>query len=230
MIESFKIISQELKRAIRINTYLPSDYYNNSNKYNAILMLDGQLFFNEIYKHAKYDLDIKLEECELNNIVIGISFPDDEKWRLSELVEYNLGDGYDNKLSLKFQEYFINNLIPLLKIKYRLNNNLSLFSFYESCILGINLIYNFKNLAYFSPKLLNFDDELKNKFENIKEKNIYIYTGANDAKIINSSLILNRVLEKNKNINYLLDYKENKNNDIIDIMEHIIFADKFLQE
>lgn len=231
MIESFKIIAKELKRGVRLTVYLPLDYNKTNKKYDVIYMLDGQNLFSGIYNHNNnINLNDLFDELNLDRIVVAIHSPENPKWRLSELVPFDLGEGYENTLCEGFKDYILNSLIPLLKEKYRMNSFPSLFGFEESSVLALTLIDKFKYIALFSPKLLGFDNELLEYIKNIKEKNIYLYCGNDDDNIINSTLSISRILDSNKNINFYLDFIDSSSNIKEDWKDYIVKAVNYFQE
>ena len=187
MVESFKITAQNLKRYLKVSVHLPDNYYKTDYKYPTVISFDGQLLFNFLTEHTKeIDIDKSMEKSRA--ICIGIQAPTIPAWRLSELNPYYNGADkqVDTVLSYIFYDYIINELIPLLKIKYRMSEDLFLLGFNEGAISAIYMMYKydiFTGAGIFYPTLNEVDNKFYQDIEKHfkKEKQIFMYQGSNDG-------------------------------------------------
>lgn len=233
MQDEFKITAIPLKRILKIAVYLPNDYYKNDNNYPLVIALDGQFlfkFFDE--DNRKIDLSTYLKESDRRFIVISLFSPrlDIPEWRISELNPYYMGnnDKIDSSYAYNFSNYLVNELIPLLKTKYRFNDDIYLFGINEACISSIYMLYAFNifmGAILFSPKINDcnhkFLEDIDMRFD--KNKKLYLYMGGkniNDNEE-NQFYDLSAYITKRNPDYFILDYNQDKDNEIETISEYI---------
>ena len=229
MVEGFKITAEKIKRILKLAVHLPNDYYSNNNKYPLLLVLDGGLFFSFLNEDNKA-LDLKkiLDEYDKDFITIGLFRPRLNEWNISELNPYYSGsiEGVDVSYSSIYYDYIANDLIPLLKQKYRFNDDITVVGINLGAISVIPLLSRYDkikkgliySLDYSDVNDLIFDDAAR-----INNKSIYIYQGEIDSTI--EDLTKFSKLEKaltNETNNLIIDYDKDKSNSISDIQEYII--------
>lgn len=227
MLDSFRIRAVTIKRNIKISAYLPKDYYKTDKKYPLLILFDGQYFFKFLDEDKRIiDFNSILESENRDFIVIAPHAPKEEMpdWRISELNPYYNGnhEQVDKILAYIYADYIANDLIKFLKDKYRVSDDIYLYSSDLSSILGIYMIYrydNFKGLGLFLPKIDDVDDKFKNDIiKNMKkDKKIYIYSGESDNE---DYYKIYQLLDKETN-NIMLDYIEDENDDYENIKNHI---------
>ncbi len=229
MVEGFKLTAEKIKRIIKLAVHLPDDYYSNNKKYPLLLVLDGGLFFSFLNEDNKI-LDLKkiLDEYDKEFIVIGLFRPRLNEWNISELNPYYSGsiDGVDVSYSSIFYEYIANDLLPLLKQKYRFTDDISVMGVNLGAISVIPLLARYEkikkglifSLDYCDVNDLIFDDALK-----INNKTIYIYQGEVDSSIddLNKFSNLEKSLDRDTN-KLIIDYDREKTNTINDIEGYIV--------
>lgn len=176
MRELLKITAQELRRILKIAIFLPESYYTNMDNYKAIISFDGELFFNYLNEETKkIDIDNLLKDKRI--IFIAISSPSNKDWRISELNPYYCGKNpnVDSKLAYNFSWYINYNLIPDLKEKYRISDDLYVLGMNE----GANLaLYLASHKEYSGVGLINYnfsetDERINENIEAIIFKKIY---------------------------------------------------------
>ncbi len=188
MVENFKITAKELKRQVKISIYLPQNYNNSEQRYPVIYALDGQIMFHSLDDENKaFDLPAILDDCGKECICIGIHAPKLEEWRISELCPYYKEDEtqVDASLSFIFADYIVNTLHPILKQRYRFNENVYLLGFAEGAVFNIYALCHqplFQGAGIFSPRLdicENVLPDLELFFD--KSKRVYLYFGGKNT-------------------------------------------------
>ena len=223
MPESFRLKALKLKRMLKINVVLPKKYDYNDHNYPLFIALDGQFLFDFMDEKTR---KVNIEDEIINEDIIFVSLhsPNIPDWRISELNPYYNGnhEQVDKILAYVYADYIANDLIKFLKDKYRVSDDIYLYSSDLSSILGIYMIYrydNFKGLGLFLPKIDDVDDKFKNDIiKNMKkDKKIYIYSGESDN---DDYYKIYHLLDKETN-NIMLDYIEDENDDYENIKKHI---------
>ena len=223
MPESFRLKALKLKRMLKINVVLPKKYDYNDHNYPLFIALDGQFLFDFMDEKTR---KVNIEDEIINEDIIFVSLhsPNIPDWRISELNPYYNGnhEQVDKILAYIYADYIANDLIKFLKDKYRVSDDIYLYSSDLSSILGIYMIYrydNFKGLGLFLPKIDDVDDKFKNDIiKNMKkDKKIYIYSGESDN---DDYYKIYQLLDKETN-NIMLDYIEDENDDYENIKNHI---------
>ena len=223
MPESFRLKALKLKRMLKINVVLPKKYDYNDHNYPLFIALDGQFLFDFMDEKTR---KVNIEDEIINEDIIFVSLhsPNIPDWRISELNPYYNGnhEQVDKILAYIYADYIANDLINFLKDKYRVSDDIYLYSSDLSSILGIYMIYrydNFKGLGLFLPKIDDVDDKFKNDIvKNMKkDKKIYIYSGESDNE---DYYKIYQLLDKETN-NIMLDYIEDENDDYENIKNHI---------
>lgn len=220
MVESFKITAQKLKRILKISVHLPHEYNLNNEVYPLILILDGQFFFNFINETTqKVNITEDLEKTKA--ICIALHSPKIEAWRISELNPYYNGNDetVDIVLSYIYFDYIVNDLIPLLKQRYRFSNEIYLCGFEESAIAALYMTYKysiFNGAGLFNPSLSECNNKLNDDLQNnfTSKKKIYLYFGSKDTNEHedNKFYSLYTRFEALKTEMLLLDYDSAKDN------------------
>ena len=223
MPESFRLKALKLKRMLKINVVLPKKYDYNDHNYPLFIALDGQFLFDFMDEKTR-KVNIEDEIINENIIFVSLHSPNIPDWRISELNPYYNGnhEQVDKILAYVYADYIANDLIKFLKDKYRVSDDIYLYSSDLSSILGIYMIYrydNFKGLGLFLPKIDDVDDKFKNDIiKNMKkDKKIYIYSGESDN---DDYYKIYQLLDKETN-NIMLDYIEDENDDYDNIKNHI---------
>jgi predicted alpha/beta superfamily hydrolase len=223
MPESFRLKALKLKRMLKINVVLPKKYDYNDHNYPLFIALDGQFLFDFMDEKTR---KVNIEDEIINEDIIFVSLhsPNIPDWRISELNPYYNGnhEQVDKILAYIYADYIANDLINFLKDKYRVSDDIYLYSSDLSSILGIYMIYrydNFKGLGLFLPKIDDVDDKFKNDIiKNMKkDKKIYIYSGESDN---DDYYKIYQLLDKQTN-NIMLDYIEDENDDYENIKKHV---------
>ena len=223
MPESFRLKALKLKRMLKINVVLPKKYDYNDHNYPLFIALDGQFLFDFMDEKTR---KVNIEDEIINEDIIFVSLhsPNIPDWRISELNPYYNGnhEQVDKILAYIYADYIANDLINFLKDKYRVSDDIYLYSSDLSSILGIYMIYrydNFKGLGLFLPKIDDVDDKFKNDIiKNMKkDKKIYIYSGESDN---DDYYKIYQLLDKETN-NIMLDYIEDENDDYDNIKKHV---------
>ena len=223
MPESFRLKALKLKRMLKINVVLPKKYDYNDHNYPLFIALDGQFLFDFMDEKTR---KVNIEDEIINEDIIFVSLhsPNIPDWRISELNPYYNGnhEQVDKILAYIYADYIANDLINFLKDKYRVSDDIYLYSSDLSSILGIYMIYrydNFKGLGLFLPKIDDVDDKFKNDIiKNMKkDKKIYIYSGESDN---DDYYKIYQLLDKETN-NIMLDYIEDENDDYDNIKNHM---------
>jgi predicted alpha/beta superfamily hydrolase len=223
MPESFRLKALKLKRMLKINVVLPKKYDYNDHNYPLFIALDGQFLFDFMDEKTR---KVNIEDEIINEDIIFVSLhsPNIPDWRISELNPYYNGnhEQVDKILAYIYADYIANDLIKFLKDKYRVSDDIYLYSSDLSSILGIYMIYrydNFKGLGLFLPKIDDVDDKFKNDIiKNMKkDKKIYIYSGESDNE---DYYKIYQLLDKETN-NIMLDYIEDENDDYDNIKNHV---------
>ncbi len=229
MVENFKITAVNLKRIVKISINLPTDYNSNNNEYPVIFSLDGQLLNNYINEQTR-KININKIQGESKCIIISIQSPKIEAWRMSELNPYYNGDDetVDIVLSYIYFDYIVNELIPLLKQKYRLSNDMYLMGFKESAIACLYMVYRysiFKGAGLFDPTLSLCNNKLITDIEKnfTPDKKMYLFHGGlnTDSKIDDLFYKLYTKLESLKINDVYLDYNQESDNSFEAIEQRI---------
>lgn len=233
MIEGFKITAINLKRKLKVSVHLPDIYYNHDESYPLVIAFDGQdLFDFFLEKTKKINAEKILEESRV--IFVGLHSPSIEAWRMSELNPYYNGkdNEVDTVLSYIYYDYIINELLPYLKQKYRITNDIYLLGIEEGAISALCMVYKydiFTGAGLFNPKLdlcnLKLSADLENHFD--KDKRIYMFSGEKKnepTKFFDLYLRLLSLGSTNVKLNYVDDinsfelYEKNLK-DFIDFIE-----------
>ena len=237
MVENIKITARELKRQLKLSIYLPKNYNNNESYYPLIYALDGQIMFYSIDNNEqKIDLPSILDSSSKECICIGIHSPKIPEWRISELCPYYKRDDsqVDPDLAINLMEYIINILHPLLKQRYRINDNIYLLGFNEGAIFNLYATYHydfFKGSGVFSPALEiceNVLDDIKANYS--PDKRIYLYQGGNNCNNTNLFYSLYTQLEDLKCDKLKLIYEEAEENNSSFWQTHILDFLNFILE
>ncbi len=183
MVEGFKLTVQKLKRILKVSISLPAGYDQNHDNYPAILTFDGQLLFDFLDEKTK-KMDLAVSAMHSRSIVVGIHSPKIEAWRMSELNPYYNGSdtSVEPVLSIIYFDYIIYELLPYLKRKYRISDDIYTLGFNEGAIAAAYLQYHYniiKGMGLFNPTLdlvsNKFYEEMEEKFD--PSKKIYLYRG-----------------------------------------------------
>ena len=232
MLEGFKITALKLKRKLKVSVSLPDIYYNLSDTYPLIIAFDGQNLFDFFLEKTKIIDTAKILESS-RVIFVGLHSPNIEEWRLSELDPYYNGNkkDVDPILSYIYFDYIVNELIPYLKDKYRIND-IYLLGFEEGAIAALCMVYKydiFKGAGLFNPNLdlcnLKMSSDLENHFKS--DKKIYMFSGEKineETKFFDLYIRLLSLGSTNVKLNYIDDlnnYETYGNNlkDFIDFIE-----------
>lgn len=177
MREILKIKALKLRRNIKVGIFLPEQYYANEDYYKTIITLDGELFFNYLNEETKkIDIDelLKLKRC----IFIAISSPANPDWRISEINPYYNGDNkdIDTELAYNYAWYINYELLPDLKQKYRISDDVYVIGMNEAANLAI---YLGGNKIYNGCGLINYnfdesDDRINENLNTLIYKKIYM--------------------------------------------------------
>lgn len=231
MVESFKITAQILKRILKISVNLPKDYNSNEMSYPVIIALDGQLLYNFINEDTK---KINMAECldsfSKDCICIALQSPKIPEWRISELNPYYSGksETVDSVLSYIYYEYIVNELIPLLKERYRFNDEIYLLGFKEGAIAALYMVYRyniFKGAGIFNPTLeecnIKLSEDINKNFSS--KKKMYLFQGGlgTDSKIDSQFYNLYTRLESLKCEMIEFDFDSNSDNSYKAYENHI---------
>ncbi len=230
MVEGFKLTAKKLKRYLKISTHLPKDYYETNKEYPMLLVFDGDLFFSFLTEDdKKINLAKKLDEINSKFITIGLFSPKIPEWRISELNPYYNGDksDVDTTLSINYYDYIINELLPILKVKYRLNNEIYLFGLNEGAIASIYMLYHYdiNGAILFNPVLEECNDKLYEDINNSfdKSKRLYLYKGGKDISDteLNNFYKFEEFIENKNPLYFMVDYDKNRDNSYDSIDKHI---------
>ncbi len=238
MVESFKITAVKLKRILKISVNLPKSYHKSENLYPLLICFDGQLLYNFINEDTKkiniaQILDNHDKEC----ICISLQSPKLEAWRMSELNPYYNGDDetVDTVLSYIYFEYITNELLPLLKTRYRFNDDIYLLGFDEGAIASLFMVYKYnmiKGAGLFHPRLDLCDTKLSSDLDkNFKANKImYLYQGGANTSSQEDTMFYNLYtrLESLKCSQLLLDFDSNDSNNYADYEKHLKNFIKFI--
>ena len=226
MLENFNVTATKLKRLLKISVYLPKNYNNSLEAYDSLFLLDGQNVFHDTHADNEQSMQLGklLDEENINKIVFAIHSPKNPDWRLSELIPFDLNNpNLEHVLALRFKEYILNELIPLLEVKYRLNDNKAIVGFKESAYTSLYIANDndtFKLIGIFSPLFLNNKEKYTILINN---KMTYLYTGGKDDDEIDKlGYQLYQYSYKNKLDNFIFDYEALKSNSVTDWPYHII--------
>ena len=142
MPESFRLKALKLKRMLKINVVLPKKYDYNDHNYPLFIALDGQFLFDFMDEKTR-KVNIEDEIINENIIFVSLHSPNIEDWRISELNPYYNGNHneVDKILAYIYADYIANDLIQFLKDKYRITDDIYLYSSDLSSILGIYMVY-----------------------------------------------------------------------------------------
>lgn len=231
MIENFKITAQKLKRILKISVNLPSDYNANDMSYPVVIAFDGQLLYNFINESTQeINMAKCLDSCKKDCICITLQSPKIPEWRISELNPYYNGSNtmVDTVLSYIYYDYIVNELIPLLKDRYRFTDDFYLLGFKEGAIAALYMTYRyniFKGAGLFNPSLENcsikITEDLQKNFKS--DKKIYMYQGSIDTDTKEDDRFYNLYtrLESLKCQMIKLDFDSNSDNSYASFEEHI---------
>lgn len=228
MVENIKITAREIKRILKLSIYLPKNYNENNKSYPLIYVFDGQMMFHSLDDENKtFDLPDILDSSNTECICIGLHSPKVDAWRLSELCPYYRNDGseVDPSYSFNYLKYIEDALHPLLKQRYRINDNVYLLGFNEGAIASLYGSYHhnlFKGSGIFSPKLEICDGVINDIEDNFNSsKALYLFHG--DKGSNNTTLFYNLYtrLEGLHCEKLKLVYEENEENNHIYWQNHI---------
>ncbi len=236
MVEGFKITAQKLKRILKVSISLPSGYDQNQDDYPCVLAFDGQLLFDFLDEKTK-KMDLNVSASHSRTIVVGIHSPKIEAWRMSELNPYYNGSdtSVEPVLSIIYFDYIIYDLLPYLKRKYRISDDLYVLGFNEGCIAACYMQYHYKlikGMGLFNPplNLVNdkFYEDIENKFD--ENKKIYLYRGEKiDGEITDFYNFYIRLMAK-KPINSKIDYVSDSNNNYDGFEKYLGSFIEFIEE
>lgn len=232
MVEGFKIGSEKLKRYLKIAVDLPNEYNYSLKTYPLLLVLDGQLFYNFLKEDTKViDMSQIIHSSNKEFICITLQSPTNDLWRLSELNPYYNGNekDVDKILSIIYFEYITNELIPMLKNRYRINDDIYLLGYKESAIACLYMLYAynlFKGAGLFSININECSDklykDLKNRCDITKE--LYLVSGSKNTTTIDDDNYykLCKELEELNITKLKYDYDSNNNNSYDILKNHIL--------
>jgi len=228
MVEGFKLTAEKIKRILKLTVHLPNDYYTNNKYYPLLLVFDGGIFFSYLNEDNK-SIDLKdiLDKYDNEFITIGLFKPRLEEWNISELNPYYSGnmEGVDISYSSIFSEYIVNDLIPLLKQKYRFTDNISVMGIKTGGVEVISILSKYDKIKKGIIYSLPFDeinDLLFDDLSKINNKSIYIYQGGIDFIDTNNYFEkLKEIIEASNN-EFIIDYDKESSNNIDDINNHLI--------
>ena len=228
MVEGFKLTAEKIKRILKLTVHLPNDYYTNNKYYPLLLVFDGGIFFSYLNEDNK-SIDLKdiLDKYDNEFITIGLFKPRLEEWNISELNPYYSGnmEGVDISYSSIFSEYIVNDLIPLLKQKYRFTDNISVMGIKTGGVEVISILSKYDKIKKGIIYSLPFDeinDLLFDDLSKINNKSIYIYQGGMDFIDTNNYFEkLKEIIEASNN-EFIIDYDKESSNNIDDINNHLI--------
>lgn len=185
MLESFKLKATELRRFLKIHIALPKDYHENDREYPLILALDGQYYYDFLGEETKvFDTPKMIQGLENKAIFVFVHSPSILAWRISELNPYYNGalPDVDKVLSVIYFDYLVNIVIPLLKERYRINEDIYLSGIKDSAVAALYMLYQynvFKGAALYDINLSEvsdkFHEDMKYKFT--CKKSVYLFHG-----------------------------------------------------
>ncbi len=242
MLDSFRIRAVTIKRNIKISVYLPKNYYKENKTYPLLILFDGQLFFKFLDEDKRIiDFNSLLELENRDFIVIAPHAPRDEMpdWRISELNPYYKGniETVDSSLANIYAEYITNELLPMLKAKYRFNDEIYLLGYQDSAILSLYMLYAYsiyKGAMIFNPNLLDCNhklfEDLDQRFD--KTKKIFLYQGGLNATDKEENLFydLQSTISKGKAEYFILDYEQNLDNSADSMKSRLNVAFDFIMK
>ncbi|MBQ9448293.1 MAG: hypothetical protein IJU60_00270 [Acholeplasmatales bacterium] len=203
MREILKIKALKLRRNIKVGIFLPEQYYSNEDCYKTVIALDGELFFNYLNEDTKrIDIDdlLKTKRC----IFIAISSPSNPLWRISEVNPYYNGDNeeVDKELAYNFAWYINYELLPDLKQKYRISDDVYVIGMNDAANLAM---YLGGNKLYSGCGLINYnfnesDDRINENLNTLIYKKIYM--AGEEAYITNELKDTDNDIFEDKFINY----------------------------
>jgi len=228
MVEGFKLTAEKIKRILKLTVHLPNDYYTNNKYYPLLLVFDGGIFFSYLNEDNK-SINLKdiLDKYDNEFITIGLFKPRLEEWNISELNPYYSGnmEGVDISYSSIFSEYIVNDLIPLLKQKYRFTDNISVMGIKTGGVEVISILSKYDKIKKGIIYSLPFDeinDLLFDDLSKINNKSIYIYQGGIDFIDTNNYFEKLKEIIEGSNNEFIIDYDKESSNNIDDINNHII--------
>lgn len=185
MLESFKLKATELRRYLKIHIALPKDYHENDNSYPMVLVLDGQYYYDFLGEETKvFDTNKMLEPISDKALFFFIHSPAIPAWRISELNPYYNGSNkdVDKVLSVIYFDYLVNIVIPLLKERYRINDNIYIAGIKDSAIAAIYMLYQyniFRGAAVYDINLSEVNDKFHEdmKYKFTCKKSVYLFHG-----------------------------------------------------
>ena len=238
MVESFKLTAQKLKRILKISVNLPKSYHKTEDSYPLLICFDGQLLFNFINENTQHiNISGILDSHKTEAICIALQSPKIEAWRMSELNPYYNGNDstVEPVLSYIYFDYIINELLPLLKQRYRFNDEIYLLGFDEGAIASLFMVYKYnmiKGAGIFHPRLDLCNNKLSIDLEKnfTSDKRIYLYQGAKDTTSDEHTAFYNLYtrLESLKCSDLLLDFDSNDSNTYSEYEKHLSDFIKFL--
>lgn len=172
MVESFKIRAEHLKRYLKISVNLPREYNNNESSYPLVLVFDGQLFYNFLNEETRViEMEKIIDSINKDFICITLQSPTIPEWRISELNPYYKGNNpsVDTVLSLIYYDYITKELLPILKERYRINDDIYLLGYQEGAIASLYMLYayeDFKGAGLFSIPLNTCNEKYKDDIFN----------------------------------------------------------------
>jgi len=236
MVEGFKLTVQKLKRILKISVNLPAGYDKNTDSYPAVLAFDGQYLFDFLDEKTK-QMDINKTASFARVVTIGIHSPKIEAWRMSELNPYYNGNdkNVETVLSIIYFEYIIHELLPFLKKKYRISDDIYVLGFNEGAIAATYMQYHYeqiKGMGLFNPPLdivsQKFYEDIEDKFDETKK--IYLYKGEKkDGEISDFYNFYIRLMAKHPQ-NIKLDFIEDSKNDMNGFENYLGSFYEFIEE
>ena len=236
MVEGFKLTAQKLKRILKVSINLPTGYDLNKDLYPAVLTFDGQYLFDFLDEKTKL-MDLSISASHTRSIIIGIHSPKIEAWRMSELNPYYNGDNkeVETVLAIIYYDYIVHDLLPYLKRKYRISDDIYVLGFNEGAIAAAYMQYHYqiiKGMGLFNIplELVNnkFYDDLEKDFD--INKKIYLFKGEKvEGEITDFYNFYIRIMA-NHPTSVKLDYVDDAKNDFSGYEKYIGSFLEFIEE
>lgn len=236
MVEGFKLTAQKLKRILKVSINLPTGYDLNKDQYPAVITFDGQYLFDFLDEKTKI-MDLNVSASHTRSIIIGVHSPKIEAWRMSELNPYYNGDDkeVETVLAIIYYDYIVQDLLPYLKRKYRISDDIYVMGFNEGAIAAAYMQYHYpiiKGMGLFNIPLNlvsnKFFDDLEEHFD--INKKIYLFKGEKvEGEITDFYNFYIRVLA-NHPTNIKLDYVDDAKNDFSGFEKYIGSYLEFIEE
>ncbi|MCR5113252.1 MAG: esterase family protein [Acholeplasmatales bacterium] len=187
MIDGFKLTAVTLRRNLKVSVYIPDDYYKTGKSLPLCILFDGQYYFKFLNEEPKlFNMNDLLIKENRQFIVVAPHAPREDMpdWRKSELNPYYQGEmtTVEPDLALRYANYITNELIPIIKMKYRITDEIYLMGVEDSAILSLFMVYSYdiyKGAIMYYPNLVECNhkvfEDLDIRLDNTKR--IYLYQG-----------------------------------------------------